>query len=183
MNNLQEYQNINQRKGFPRSYWFNQFIRWFTIIFSILAITYALWIIFTKINTDSTSFAKIVPFLIIFFALNSLFRNVFSLNRLMFRQEALEFHYLLRKTTIIAWNDFISIKMVRARQRVLDIKYQKSEGEAIQELTLAFPKMLEILNAIIEMTPQVKLDDFMESIVIGEGDKIKQPGSSSDENA
>ncbi len=183
MNNLQEYQNINQRKGFPRSYWFNQFIRWFTIIFSFLAITYAFWIIFTRINTDSSNFIKIVPFLIIFFALNSLLRNLFTLNRLVFRLDCLEFHYLLRKTFYIAWEDFISIKMIRARQRILDITYRKSEGEAVQELTLAFPKMLEILNAIIEMTPQVKLDDFMESIVIGEGDKEKQPGSTSGENA
>lgn len=172
MNHYQEYININQRKGFPRSYWFNQFIRWFTVIFALLAIIYAGWLIFTKINTDSTTFTKVVPFLILFFALNSLLRNLFSLNRIIFKKDKIEFQYILRKSVVIFWQDISSIKLANSRQKILNIKYKKSDTDqnAIQELTLAFPKMLEILNSILEMTPQAELDDFMKSVAIDENE-------------
>src|SRR6056297_3285695 len=104
MNHFKEYQNINQRKGFPRSYWFSPIIRWFTLLFSVFAIVYALWLIFTQLNADSTTFAKIIPFLVLFFALNSLLRNLFSLNRLRFTEKALEMHFLARKKVVIPWD-------------------------------------------------------------------------------
>jgi len=174
MSHFQEYMNINERKGFPRSYWFNRFIRWFTIIFSILAIAYAGWLIFNKVDADSSSFTKIVPFLIVFFALNSLLRNLFTLNRLVFRQEGLEFCYLLKKNVYIPWQDFVSIKLTKARQKILDLHYNGSDGGLkLQELTLAFPDMLEILNAIIEMVPQAELDDFVGSIAVAKEEKRK----------
>jgi len=187
MSNFQEYLNINERKGFPRSYWFNRFIRWFTIIFSILAIAYAGWLIFNKLDIDSSNFTKLVPFLIIFFALNSLLRNLFTLNRLIFRQEGIEFVYLLKKNVYIPWVDFVSIKLTKARQKILDVHYSGSDGEMkLQELTLAFPNMLEILNAIIEMVPQAELDDFVGSIAVAREEKRKaenNKGQSTEDNA
>jgi ABC-type multidrug transport system fused ATPase/permease subunit len=183
-NNYEEYQNINAKKGFPRSYWFSPIIRWFTVFFSVFAIAYALRLIFTKINADSSTFTKLVPFLIIFFALNSLLRNLFTLNRLRFKENCLEFHYLMKKTVIINWTDFISIKLRNARQRILDIKYKDHNGNTkTHELTLAFPKMLEILNAIIEMTPQIALDEFMNSIVIAPEKEEIQNNNPHKENA
>ncbi|MDP8209359.1 MAG: hypothetical protein P9M05_01005 [Candidatus Stygibacter australis] len=187
MSKFQEYLNINERKGFPRSYWFNRFIRWFTIIFSFLAIVYAGWLIFNKVDADSSAFTKLVPFLIIFFALNSLLRNLFTLNRLIFRQEGMEFTYLLKRNVYIRWEDFVSIKLTKARRRILDVHYRGSDGELkLQELTMAFPNMLEILNAIIEMVPQAELDDFVGSIAVAKEEKRKAEnikGQSKDDNA
>ncbi|MCF7911181.1 MAG: hypothetical protein K9M99_01530 [Candidatus Cloacimonetes bacterium] len=187
MNHYEEYLNINERKGFPRSYWFNQLIRWFTIIFSWLAIFYGGWLILNKTNADSSTFTKIVPFLIIFFALNSLLRNLFTINRLIFREDSLEFTYLLKKNVIIMWQDFVSIKLIKARQRILDISYFGDGGEIkVHELTLAFPKMLEILNAIIEMVPQAELDEFVSSVAVGAGERQKRAakkGASADDDA
>ena len=187
MNNYQQYLNINERKGFPRSYWFNQAIRWFTILFSGLAIIYGGWLIVNKVNVDSSTFTKVVPFLVIFFALNSLLRNLFTINRLIFRAEGIEFTYLLKKNVYIPWQDFVSIKLIKARQRILDISYTGNEGEIkVHELTLAFPRMLEILNAIIEMVPQAELDDFVSSVAVSEGEKQKQAekqDATADDNA
>jgi ABC-type multidrug transport system fused ATPase/permease subunit len=178
MNNYQEYIDINKRKGFPRSYWFNQVIRWFTIVFSTLAIVYGGWLIVNKINADSSTFTKVVPFLVIFFALNSLLRNLFTINRLIFWSEGIGFTYLLKKNVFIRWHDILSIKLIKARQRILDIRYTAKDGEVkVHELTLAFPKMLEILNAIIEMVPQAELDDFVSSVAVSEGEKQKQGDS------
>jgi len=187
MSNFQEYLNINERKGFPRSYWFNRFIRWFTIIFSFLAIIYAVWLNFNKVHTDSSNFTKLVPFLIIFFALNSLLRNLFTLNRLIFRQGGVEFAYLLKRNVYIPWKDFVSIKLTKARQKILDVHYRGSDGELkLQGLTLAFPNMLEILNGIIEMVPQAVLDDFVGSIAVAKEENRKaenNEGQSTEDNA
>ncbi|MCF7919897.1 MAG: hypothetical protein K9N06_08285 [Candidatus Cloacimonetes bacterium] len=172
MKHYEEYQNINQRKGLPRSYWFNQFIRWFTILFASFAIAYAFWLIFKRIDADSSTFNKVVPFLIIFFAINSLLRNLFSLNRLLFTEQSLTLTYLLRKNVNIPWLKISSIKMTPARQKLLKITWLDDENrEMNHEMTLAFPRMLEIINAIVEMCPQVELDEFLDSVVISDREK------------
>lgn len=170
MNHYQDYLKINERKGFPRSYWFNQPIRWFTLLFSAMAIVYAGWLIFTKINTDSNTFTKVVPFLILFFALNSLIRNLFTLNRFVFKEDGLELHYLLRKNISILWKEIVSMETGTGRQKLLKITYKRNNENKIQELPLAFPKILEILNAVMELTPDAQLDEFMQSIKIADGE-------------
>jgi len=169
MKHYEEYLNINNRKGLPRSYWFNQIIRWFTILFALFAIIYAGWLIFNKVDANSDTFTKVVPFVIIFFGVNSLLRNLFSLNKLLFTTKSLKMEYLIRKPVVINWDNIISLKSKIARQKLLQITYTDETGkERVHELNLAFPKILEILNAIIELCPQAKLDDFMDSIAVGE---------------
>jgi len=58
--------NNTHKKNFPRTYRFNAFIRWFTLIFAVAAVAYSVWLIFTRIEADSSKFVKIIPFLIIF---------------------------------------------------------------------------------------------------------------------
>ena len=91
MSRLENIIDINKRKGFPRVYRFNQFIRWFTLSFGILAIAYSFWLIFTKVNIDSSKFQQFVPFAIMFLALNSVFRNLFSLNSIRFQKDSIAF--------------------------------------------------------------------------------------------
>lgn len=169
MKNYEQYININARKGLPRSYWFNQPIRWFTIAFALFAIVYAGWLIFTKIEADASTFTKVVPFIIIFFAVNSLLRNFLTLNRIYFSKDYLRLEYLLRKKVEIKWESIISIKLLSARQKLLTISYSDDKDEAkTQDLTMAFPKMLEILNAMLELCPQAELDDFMQGVIVAD---------------
>jgi ABC-type multidrug transport system fused ATPase/permease subunit len=179
MTNLEEYLNINERKKLPRSYWFNPFIRWFTILFSVFAVVYGVWMIFNGVYSDSPTIKKVLPFLIIFFASNSLLRNLFTLNRVLFAQQYLRLDYLLRKSVVIKWQNFRSIRMQTPRHKILRITYTDDEGrERSHEFSLAFPHILEILNAMIELCPQVELDDFMESIVIA--DRKKEAASTTE---
>jgi len=103
--------DINKKKGFPRTYRFNQFVRWLVIFLSILAIAYAIYYIFNAIDQDSSTLKKIVPFIIIFLAIHSLLRNLFSLNSILFLSEGIEFRYIANKSVFIRWEIIIKLAL------------------------------------------------------------------------
>lgn len=158
--------DINEKKGFPRKYYFNQFIRWFTIILAIGAIVYAFWTIFYKIDAESSKFIKIAPFVIIFFAANSLIRNLTSINIVTFTEKAISFSFLIKKRVTINWADFRKMSYGEGRQRVVFIEYDNNGEPAKFQMSLAFPKMLEILNSIAEICPDIEYDEFLDKIII-----------------
>ncbi len=166
MNRLENIIDINKRKGFPRVYRFNQFIRWFTLSFGTLAIVYSFWLIFTKVNADSSKFQQFVPFAIMFLALNSVFRNLFSLNSIRFQKDAIAFRYLLRKSVKIPWVDILKIELNYSKRKMIRLLYTNNGEEKNFEFTINFPDMLEIVNSIAEMNPNIKYDEFIEKVII-----------------
>ena len=166
MNRLENIIDINKRKGFPRVYRFNQFIRWFTLSFGTLAIVYSFWLIFTKVNADSSKFQQFVPFAIMFLALNSVFRNLFSLNSIRFQKDAIAFRYLLRKSVKIPWVDILKIELNDSKRKMIRLLYINNGEEKNFEFTINFPDMLEIVNSIAEMNPNIKYDEFIEKVII-----------------
>ncbi|MBL7149666.1 MAG: hypothetical protein ISS80_06290 [Candidatus Cloacimonetes bacterium] len=166
MNRLENIIDINKRKGFPRVYRFNQFIRWFTLSFGTLAIVYSFWLIFTKVNADSSKFQQFVPFAIMFLALNSVFRNLFSLNSIRFQKDAIAFRYLLRKSVKIPWVDIFKIELNDSKRKMIRLLYINNGEEKNFEFTINFPDMLEIVNSIAEMNPNIKYDEFIEKVII-----------------
>ncbi|MFA5498169.1 MAG: hypothetical protein WC327_01300 [Candidatus Cloacimonadia bacterium] len=160
--------DINKRKGFPRTYRFNPFIRWFVILLSMFAITYAVSYIFNYIDSATKTFQKIVPFVIIFFALNSLTRNFYSLNTVLFRQEGLVFKYLGKKSVPISWDQLRKISLYPGKTKALKIEY---EGDKTLVITLNFPNLLEIVNAIAEMRPDLEYDDFLKNVILSDKEK------------
>ena len=165
--------DINKRKGFPRVYRFNQFLRWFVIIFALAAIAYAVLIIFTLLDADSSKFQKIVPFVIIFLAGNSLMRNLFNVNSILFTEEKVVFCYLARKSVKIYWNSLKKMELNKSRTRTVKLSYQKDGEEKSFIFILSFPNILEILNSIAEMCPQLVFDEFMEKIIISDKEKFR----------
>ena len=174
MKKIDNLVDINKRKGFPRVYRFNQFLRWFVIIFALAAIAYAVWIIFNLIDADSSKFHKIVPFVIIFLAGNSLMRNLFSVNSILFTEEKVVFRYLARKSVKINWNSLKKMELNKSRTRAVKLSYQKDGEEKSFVFILSFPSILEILNSIAEMCPQLEFDEFMEKVIISDKEKLKK---------
>lgn len=166
--------DINKKKGIPRVYRFNQFLRWFVILFALTAIAYSVLIIFTKLDADSSKFHKIVFFVIIFLAGNSLMRNLFSVNSILFLEEKVVFRYLARKSVKIYWNALNKMELNTSKQRAVKLLYQEEEKEKSFIFILSFPNILEILNSIAEMCPQLEFDEFMEKIIISDREKLKK---------
>ncbi len=174
MNKIGNIVDINKRKGFPRIYRFNQFLRWFVILFALAAIAYSVWIIFCMINANSSKFHKIVPFVIIFLAGNSLMRNLFNVNSILFSEEKVVFRYLARKSVKINWNSLKKMELNKSRTRAVKLLYQEEENEKSFIFILSFPNILEILNSIAEMCPQLEFDEFMERVIISDKEKLKK---------
>ena len=171
MKDLGEFLDINKTKGLPRTYKFNQFIRWFTLIFAALAIAYSIWLIFNKVDSDSSKFAQFVPFAIMFLALNSFLKNLFSLNKIKLTQEMISFKYLAKKNINIKWESLTKMELNDDKRRMIRLKYIEDDKEKSLEYTLSFPKPLEIANSIAEMAPQIEFDEFMAAVVITDKEK------------
>ena len=182
MNELEDIIDISKRKGFPRVYRFNQFIRWFTLSFGTLAIAYSFWLIFTKVNVDSSKFQQFVPFAIMFLALNSVFRNLFSLNSIRFQKDAVSFRYLLKKSVKISWVDIIKIELNDSKRKMIRLQYLGYGEEKNFEFTINFPNMLEIVNSIAEMNPNIKYDEFIEKVIITPQEKEQKEKATGNEN-
>jgi hypothetical protein len=173
MEKVKDLIDINKKKGFPRVYRFNQFVRWFTLTLGLAAMFYAFWMIFDKIGPESKTFYKIVPFIILFLVLNSVMRNLFSLNSILFTETEITFRFLARKSVIIPWNSIKKMVLSKSKRKHIIIHYLKEEKEKIFEMTLVFPNMLEIINSIAELCPDVEYDQFMKNVIISKEDKVE----------
>jgi len=171
MEELNEFLDINKTKGLPRTYKFNQFIRWFTLIFAMLAIAYSVWLIFNKVNADSSKFSQFIPFAIMFLALNSFLKNLFTLNKIKLTKEIISFRYLGKKSVNIPWEKLVELGLNEGRRKMISLKYLDGGVEKTLEYSLSFSKPLEIANSIAEMAPQIKFDEFMGAVVITEKEK------------
>lgn len=171
------FQDINKQKGLPRTYRFNQIIRWFTLLLGLLAIAYSIWVIFTRLQSDSPGFYKIVPFIIMFLAANSVLKNLFSLNKIIFRSEDITFCFLARRSVRIPWLQIRRLTYGRGRQKFINIFYEVNGEEKRFLMTLAFPRMLEIINGIAELVENVEYDEFLQKIIISDQEKKQtEPG-------
>lgn len=163
--------DINKRKGFPRSYKFNQFIRWFTMFFGVMAIAYAMWVMFNKIDGDSSRIVKFSPIIILLLAFNSVIRNLFTLNSLKLFEDKISFRYIGKVAVIVKWSDFRQMKLSEGKRKAVSLIYLDNNAEKEFRFFLSFPHILEVINSIAEMAPQMELDEFMRTIVMSEKEK------------
>ncbi len=171
MNDVSNLIDINKRKGFPRSYKFKQWMRWVTIILAMLVIAYSIWLIFNKIDSDSSKFKQFIPFAILFLALNSILKNIFTLNSIVFKKEKIIFRYLGKKNTAIEWSLIKKIALNDGKRKMIELIYFRNGKDAIFEFPITFPNMLEIVNSIVEMIPNAEVDEFIGNVVISDKEK------------
>ena len=88
--------DTNNEIMFPKEFTFNKFTRYSVLIIGIGTVILALcWIVF-RINADATTLQKILPFVAIFLAYDSIQRNLFTLNKKeQFVEEVMVELYLL----------------------------------------------------------------------------------------
>ncbi len=160
--------DINKKKGLPRTYRFNRFIRFVTIILALFAIVYAVWYVFSGVTQDSSTFRKIVPFVIIFFAFNSLFRNLFSVNSIIFSNDGIAFRYMGKGTLFIEWDNILKLSVYSGKTRAVQLEYLNRAGDnKTFVFTMNFPNLLEIINSIAELANNAEYDEFMSNVIVG----------------
>ena len=171
MSEILDLIDINKKKGFPREYKFNQFIRWFTILLAVFAILYSLYVLFFHITAQSSTFKKAVPFIILFLGINSLLKNLFTLNKIVFTENEVIFKFLAKKSVHIPYNSIKKMASPKTRQSVIRIEYLENGENKIFDFVFTIPNMLEIINSIAEMNEDIEYDQFLQSIIITKQEK------------
>ncbi|HPR17766.1 MAG TPA: hypothetical protein PLD62_05935 [Candidatus Cloacimonadota bacterium] len=173
MSDLGKLIDINATKGLPRKYRFHPFTRWFTLILGSLISLYSLWLIFAKITADSTGFYKFLPFAILFLSLNSVLKNLFTLNVILFQTDSITFRYLGKKSFKLHWQDIKKMEFSNDKFKQIILKYAVGSEEKSFAFAISFPNMLEIVNSIAEMCPEMECDDFMKNVIVSPKEKEK----------
>ena len=162
-----EFVGVNERKGLPRSYRFNPFLRWFTMIMAALAFAYSIYVLVEgRISADASTLMKAVPFLIMFLALNTILKNLLSLNSIRFEPQQIAFRCIVRPAVRFQWSDLRRMEFVDGRIRYIRLMYSHDGEEKKYDFSINFPNMLEIVNAIDEMAPHIEVDEFLGNVLV-----------------
>jgi hypothetical protein len=172
--------DINQKKGLPRTYHFNLQLRWLSVFASLLTLGICLWFVFFQLTMQYPMFFRILPFLLIFFAVQTLFTQASSLNAVRFDPERIIFIYLLRKPHVIYWRQFRKMSFSTKGFRSIKITYEEGSELKEYQLTITFQNIIEIVNAIAELCPQLEFDDFMRNVIVRERAKSIERGEHAD---
>ena len=168
---------------FPKKYKHPLFSRYFTLCLGILVIAYMFFYIFTQVNLDTPTFRKVLPFIIILFAFDSVSRNLFTLNQITFKETDIHFSFLLKKKLVIKYEDLLKIEAFVTKKKYFSLYYKASERvvanpketfdvESIEReikkfsFPMSFANIIEILNLLKTMAPQMETDEFVGSVVI-----------------
>ncbi len=182
-NSAKDLIDINLKKGFPRTYSFNQFVRWFVLLVSISACVYGLYIVLYVVTPEASKFSRFAPYFIIFFALNSLLKNLYSLNKIRFEEDKLIFKYIAKPQVAIYYKDIIKLKFGKGKSRVITLNYNTDKGEKSLTFTASFPNMLEILNSIAETNLNIEFGEILKNIIVVNKTQPKQEAEHTNENA
>ncbi|OQY36688.1 MAG: hypothetical protein B6226_06135 [Candidatus Cloacimonetes bacterium 4572_65] len=161
--------DINNKLGLPRKYSFNIITRLVILTFAFLVIGYVAYLLLYKVGVtaDATTFAKVVPFIIMFTALNTVLQNLFNIHSLTLTKEHMEATSLVGIKKIIKWKNINKITMSKSKKRYIIISYIDDKMQQKQyNLMLVFKNMMEIINSIAELAPNAKYDEFMQTIVV-----------------
>ena len=165
----EEMININSKKGLPRSYSFSLTTRLTILLFAILVCCYAVYYLFTKVAKvpDATMIAKLIPIIIFFAGLNTIFQNLFNINKLTLTKNTFIAKSLIGFKREIPFEGISKISMSTNKKRYVILTYIDANNKQRQyNLMLVFKNMMEILNSIGELAVNARYDDFMSSIIV-----------------
>lgn len=162
--------DFEKLQQYPKIYRFNQLLRFTTIFFGLLALVLSVFIVIDKLNADSSIIAKILPFFIAFLAINSLLKNLLTVNTLIVSKKGLTFKYLLKKNKTIEFNNLKRMEFRASKPKAIRFIYSENGEQKKYIFPLVFRNILEIINDIVTLCPEIEYDDFLDKVIINEKD-------------
>lgn len=154
------------RDRMPVRYRVHPLIRFFMIGISVLIGAYALFFLFTYVFTDSPWLVKFLPIMILFVALDSVLRHVTSLNSVIFTPECLWLRFLLKPSLAIPWEKIQSMEFRKTLTYYVYLTYLDARGnKRVFKTNASFPKMLEIMYNIADLTPNLAMDEKLAKMI------------------
>lgn len=154
------------RDARPIVYKYNTFVRSFTLLLLFLIFFYGLYILVNKVYADTPMFAKLLPLVISFIALDNIFRKLTSLNKVIFEEDYLKLSFLAKRAIIIPYDEIISMDLKKKISMYFTIVYKDAAGNKQYYTTPAsFPHILEIIVNIADLATQAVVPENMKTLL------------------
>jgi len=127
-------------------------------------VIFTIYVFITEIDGDSTTFKKILPFVIVFFAYHAVSTNLLALNKVVIDESSIVFSAIARKKMVIKWTDIKRVDSI-IEKKVFVIHHLRGEQLHQYRVPLTFKNILDILNFIYLMAPHIETDEFVQSFI------------------
>ena len=157
--------DLRESVKLPMHFVFPKFTRYFTLILSVTVVLYALYVAFTVITADASTWKKILPFIIMFFAYDAVHRNLFSLNKISLTKDFIRFSYIAKRSVQINWEDLRRLEAHIQKGKYFIMHYSAGEEVKKFQFSMAFKDMIDIINFIKILAPHIETDEFVGSLI------------------
>ncbi|WP_044278946.1 YdbT family protein [Candidatus Cloacimonas acidaminovorans] len=153
------------RNELPATYRYSPWMRLIMLFVALAICIYAIFF-FVKFVTGTTPmFFKVLPLIILFVALDSVFKQLTSLYSVTFYEDRICFGFLGKPKLIIPYENITSIDLTKQISFSIILKYKDKDREKIFKTSASFPKILEILLNLADFAPQAQLNDLLGKVV------------------
>ncbi len=161
--------NIQSVKGrMPVRYRVNPYGKFFSIVLHLAICLWCLYVIVSpNVRTQDWSvFYRVLPYVVLFVSLDSLFRHLTSLYALIFTPECLWFRYILRPSIAVEYDRILSMELRRMISYYMFLTFTDRNGsKRIIKTPASFPRMIEIMYNIADIAPQLVMNDELNKMI------------------
>ncbi len=153
------------RNELPATYRYSPWMRLIMLIVALAISLYALFFFVNFVSNETPIFFKVLPLIILFVALDSVFKQLTSLNRVTFYEDRICFGFLGKPKVIIPYENITSIDLTKQISFSIILKYRDGNKEKIFKTSASFPKILEILLNLADFAPNAQLNKLLGNVV------------------
>ncbi len=149
-------------QDFPLIFRFPWYVRSFLILIAGVTAAYSLYFLTFHVYSDMPIFFKLLPTMILYISLDTVYRHLTSLNKVIFTADTLELVYIARKRLVLPYSNITNIVLKKKITYYVQIHYLDLDGnQKVYQGNASFPKMLTILLKVYELCPNLELEDKM----------------------
>jgi len=161
-------QQLNSSEVLPARYRFHPLVRWFMLLLSSVTAIYTLWFIIVLIpRVGHVSYIfKILSVIILYIAVNTLYKHLTALNTVIIRPDKLELHFLLRRNIFIPWDRLMKMDIYKVITHYWKIYYtDEQDKQHLFKTSLAFPGIMNILLNIQDRKPDLAMNELLTNVL------------------
>jgi hypothetical protein len=150
----------------PIHYRYPPLLRGFMVFSASLVCLYSLYFLIKVVDVKTPLFFKLLPLVIMFVAFDSVLRHLTSLNCVTFFEDRIRFSYIIKPNVQIKYTDILFMELKKHITYTVQIRYRDDAGvEKLFTTPASFPKTLEIMLIIADLSPNIKLSEKLSNVV------------------
>jgi hypothetical protein len=161
-----EIQIKSIRNQLPVRYRYNPWVRGLMLGFAVIVLVYTLFFLVKVVNGNMPMFFKLLPLVILFISLDSILRQITSLNCVLFSNDTVSFSFLAKRKLEVPYESITKLELNKRITYFLRVVYIDASGlERTFQTPASFPKILEIILTLANLSPNVKLNGVLSKAV------------------